>query len=151
MVGTSDGGYAIAGFTNNFGRGDSDFWLLKANASGAEQWNQTYGTPGRDVAYSVIQTSDGGYAMTGRQNGHQCWLVKTDSSGTMQWNRTFGDVGVNSTGYSLVQTSDSGYAIGGFVGSFDGSTSMSYDFWLVKTSASGDCSGTEHTEVRRRK
>lgn len=138
LVGTSDGGYAITGFTNNFGLGDSDFWLIKTDTSGAEQWNRTYGTTGNDVAYSVIQTSDGGYAMTGRQNGHQCWLVKTDSSGTMQWNQTYGDATVNSTGYSLVQTSDSGYAIGGFTGSLNGSTSMPYDFLLVKTNASGD-------------
>jgi len=138
MVGTSDGGYAIAGFTNNFGLGDSDFWLLKTDASGAEQWNRTYGTTGNDVAYSVIQTSDGGYAITGRQNGHQCWLVKTDSSGTMQWNQTYGDARVSNTGQSLVQTSDGGYAIGGFTESFNGSTNTPYDFWLVKTDPSGN-------------
>jgi hypothetical protein len=138
MVRTTDGGYAIAGFTNDYGAGDSDFWLVRIDASGTVQWNRTYGTTGRDVAYSVIQTSDSGYAVTGRQDGHQCWLVKTDSSGTMQWNQTYGDAGVNSTGYSLVQTPDSGYAIGGFTESFNGSASMPYDFWLVKTSASGD-------------
>jgi hypothetical protein len=134
---TSDGGYAIAGFSNNFGTGDSDFWLVKIDASGAEQWNRTYATAGHDIAYSVIQTNDGGYAITGRNSGHQCWLVKTDSSGNMLWNQTFGDPSLNSTGWSLIQTSDLGYAIGGFIDSFNGSAYAPYDFWLVKTSSSG--------------
>ncbi len=138
MVKTSDGGYAMAGFTNNYGALNGDYYLVKIDASGTAQWNRTYGTPGNDVAYSVIQTSDGGYAMSGRQNGHQCWLVKTDSSGTMQWNKTYGDVRVSSTGYSLIQTSDTGYAIGGFTESFNESKNTPYDFWLVKTDSNGE-------------
>ena len=138
MVKTSDGGYAVAGFSNNFGSGDSDFWLVKIDASGVMQWNRAYGTKGNDVAYSVIQSSDGGYALSGRQNGKQCWLVKTDSSGAMQWNKTYGDPRVLSNGYSLIQTGDSGYAIGGFTESYNGTKNSPYDFWIVKTDSSGN-------------
>jgi hypothetical protein len=137
MVQTSDGGYVTAGFSNNFGKGDNDFWLVKTDASGTVQWNKAYGTTGSDIAYSVIQTSDGGYAMAGRQNGRQCWVVKTDSLGNMQWNQTYGDSNANSTGYSLIQTSDNGYAIAGFTDTFTGNTNTPYDFWLVKTAPSG--------------
>ena len=55
----------------------------------------------------MVQTSDGGYALT----GSGC-LVKTDSSGNMQWNQTY----VGQT-ISLVQTSDGGYELAGGSGS----------------------------------
>ncbi len=138
MAQTSDGGYITAGFSNNFGTGNSDFWLVKTDALGTLQWDKAYGTAGSDTAYSVIQTSDGGYAMVGRQNGRQCWLVKTDSSGTMQWSQTYGEPNANSTGYCLIQTSDNGYAIGGYIDTFTGNTNTPYDFWLIKTDSSGN-------------
>jgi len=137
IIKTNDGGYAVVGMTNNFGSGDSDFWLIKINSAGKKEWNSTYGTPGIDIAYSVIQGSDGGYVMTGRENGHQFVLVKTDSSGNKLWNYTYGDPRVNSVGYSLIQTSDGGYAVGGYTASWNGTSSTPYDFWLVKTDSNG--------------
>ena len=113
IIKTNPGGFAVVGFSNNFGTGSGDFWFIKIDDSGAKQWDRSYGTNGNDVAYSVIQTSDGGYAFTGRQNNQQCLLVKTDSSGTMQWNKTYSDLRVGSSGYSLIQTSDLGFAIAG--------------------------------------
>ena len=137
-----DGGYIVAGSSNNFGTGNGDFWVIKIDESGTMQWNKAYGTPGSDVAYSIIQTSDDGYAFTGRQNNQQCILVKIDSSGMLQWNRTYCDPQIGSTGYSLIQTSDSGYAIGGSIGSgstlgSSNDTALQRDYWLVKTDSSG--------------
>jgi hypothetical protein len=65
IVQTGDGGYAIAGTTSSFGVGSADFWLIKTDASGNVEWNQTYGGAGADFAYSMVQTSDGGYVMAG--------------------------------------------------------------------------------------
>ena len=42
LVETSDGGYALAGFTYSFGGGASDFWLVKTDSSGNQQWSKTY-------------------------------------------------------------------------------------------------------------
>jgi len=69
-------------------------------------------------AYSVVQTSDGGYALAGGTNsfgagGHDFWLVKTDSVGNMQWNKTYG--GTNSDRpFFMILTSDGGYAMAGY-------------------------------------
>ena len=140
MVLTGDGGYAIAGWTYSFGAGEGDFWLVKTDANGMEQWNQTYGGTGRDGAQSLVQTSDGGYAITGFTGSFgagyarwDCYLVKTDPNGNMEWNKTYGG-GNEDYGYSIIQTSDGGYAIAGQTLSFGAGSS---DGWLIKTCPDG--------------
>ena len=137
LIQTSDGGYALAGFTNSSGAGGFDFWLVKTNSSGSMVWNQTYGGTGDEQVSSVIQTSDGGYALAGYTNssgagGFDFWLVKTDSSGNMLWNRTYGDSG-DDEAECVIQTGD-GYAVAGYTNS---SGAGGLDFWLVKTDFSG--------------
>jgi predicted secreted protein len=138
LVKTSDGGYALAGYTNSSGAGGYDFWLVKTNASGTMQWNQTYGGSKDDEAFSVIQTNDTGYALAGTTTSYgagetNAWLVKTDSSGTMLWSQTYGGVAQDGA-YCVIQTSDGGYALAGFTDSYGAG---GYDFWLVKTNSSG--------------
>jgi len=102
-------------------------------------WSQTYGN-GNAVAYSLVQTSDGGYALAGVTSGSideqyyiDAWLVKTDAVGNMVWNQTYGGAG-DEQAFSLVETSDRGYALAGY-------TTSSYagpaDMWLIKTDAYG--------------
>jgi predicted secreted protein len=139
MCKTTDGGFALAGYTNSFGAGSSDFWLIKVNATGAVQWNQTYGGTGQDQAFSVFQTKDGGYAIAGNTNssgagGLDFWLVKTNSTGDMQWNKTYGGAGTD-FGYCIIQAIDGGYAMVGYTNS---SGAGGQDDWLVKTDASGN-------------
>jgi hypothetical protein len=139
VIQTSDGGYAIAGQTYSFGAGGSDFWLVKTDESGNMEWNKAYGGTTYDYAYSVIQTSDGGYAVSGRTESFgvgndDFWLVKADVAGNMQWNKTYGGTNYDYA-FSMVQTSDGGYALAGPTGSFGAGGS---DFWLVKTDSVGN-------------
>jgi hypothetical protein len=88
LVQTGDGGYALAGYTWSFGAGRYDFWLVKTDAAGTVQWNRTYGGTSDDMASSVVQTSDGGYALAGRTDSYGAgngdfWLVKTDADGVI--------------------------------------------------------------------
>lgn len=79
---------ARAGYIGSYGAGLFDFWLVKVDSSGNKQWSQTYGGAGLDLAASVVQTSDGGYALSGitksyGAGGEEAWLVKTDESGVV--------------------------------------------------------------------
>jgi hypothetical protein len=122
VIQTIDGGYAIAGQTNSIGHGENDVWLVKTDSSGEMEWNQTYGSTANDGAYSLIQTSDGGYALAGYmysnvQNEYNPWLVKTDSSGNIEWQKAY-ETGGDSQALSLIQTDGDGYALAGYTNSY---------------------------------
>jgi len=79
---TADGGYILAGYTNSFGAGDSDFYLVKTDAEGGSLWSRTFGGSESDVCLSVQQTTDGAYILAGctesfGASGCDGWLVKT--------------------------------------------------------------------------
>jgi predicted secreted protein len=134
MVQTSDGGYALAGYTDSFGAGSNDTWLVKTDASGTMQWNKTYGGTGADGAIDIIESSDGGYVLTGYTGSFGgvflVYLVKTDASGNMQleaaYGATFLEVGIH-----VIQTADGGYAMAGY------NYANGQDFILIKTDADG--------------
>ena len=137
LVTTSDEGYALAGSTESFDVEWHDFWLVKTDSTGNMMWNQTYGGPGWEKAYSLVETSDGGYAMAGETFSDftgNFLVIKTDPDGNMEWNQTYGGA-LREIAYSLVETSDGGYAVAGYTWSF---SSGEVDFWLVKTDSEGN-------------
>jgi predicted secreted protein len=133
---TSDGGYILAG--DKVSHEAWDFWLVKTDPDGNEQWNKTFGGWGIDYAHSVQQTSDGGYILAGawsyEYDLYDFWLVKTDPDGNEQWNKTFGGRGFDYA-YSAQQTSDGGYILAGYTNSYGAGGN---DFWLVKTDSNGN-------------
>jgi len=133
---TMDGGYIMAGYTDSFGAGSSDFYLIKTNNQGDTLWTRTYGGSGSDYAHSVQQTVDGGYIMAGYTysfgaGDNDYYLVKINSQGDTLWSHTYGGSG-SERAYSVQQTTDGGYIVAG------------YGFYLVKTNASGDTLWTRH-------
>ena len=136
---TADGGYIVAGYTNSFGQGGDDVYLIKTNAAGDTAWTRTCGGAGNDEGYSVQQTSDGGYVVAGTTLSfgagfRDVYLIKMNASGDTVWTRTYG--GANDEhGYSVQQTSDGGYVI---AGGTDSHGAGGYDVYLVKTKSNGD-------------
>ena len=81
-----DGGFMLAGDTTSYGAGSADFWLIKTDSDGNEVWNKTFGGSGTEWAFSVQQTSDGGFAMLGSTTSYGAgmedfWLIRTAGDG----------------------------------------------------------------------
>ncbi len=132
IIQTSDGGYAILGFSNSID-GDlqgktvqvNDYWLLKVDADGNVQWSKTYGGSKDDRGQSLVQTMDGGYALTGyamsddgdaslNRGFHDNWLLKLNTTGEIEWEKSYGFSGHDHS-YDLLQTEDGGFFFTGFL------------------------------------
>jgi len=136
IIQTTDGGFALAGWTVSFGEGKTDSWLVRTDEDGDSLWSQTYGGDSHDYCYSFIQTADGGFALVGEtwdEDRSDFWLVRTDDEGELLWSQTYGGED-NEYCYSAIQTADGGYALAGYTESFDEGD----DFYLVRTDADGD-------------
>lgn len=110
-----DGGYVLTGYTTSYGAGGADMYVVRTNAAGDTLWTRTIGNNGPDYAYSIAQTSDSGFVLTGSftvSGNDDMAVVKLDAAGTLTWAKAFGDT-ADEVGYSVVQTADGGYCIAG--------------------------------------
>jgi hypothetical protein len=154
---TTDGGFIVAGISNSDdddvtgNHGDSDYWVVKLNATGFLQWQRTLGGSGWDGAYSIQQTNDGGYIVaglstsndgnvTGHHFGSDYWVVKLNTTGAIQWQKSLGG-SLGDVAYSIQQTNDGGYIVAGYSASNDGDIAGNHgntDYWLVKLDIAGN-------------
>ncbi|MCX7908456.1 MAG: T9SS type A sorting domain-containing protein, partial [Ignavibacteria bacterium] len=154
---TSDGGYVVAGYTlSNDGHvsgnhGLSDFWVVKLTSTGAAQWMKCLGGSSADEAYSIQQTTDGGYIVVGRtysndgqvsgnHGADDCWIVKLSSMGDLEWEVCLGGTG-DEIAYSIQQTIDGGYILAGTTYSNDGNVGGNHgscDYWVAKLSPTAE-------------
>lgn len=114
---------------------------MSALANGASIYDNTLSIPGYSAGYSVHQTDDGGYIITGTRYSYEVrflsqivWLIKTDADGNKVWDRIFGGERTD-IGYSVQPTRDGGYIIAGVTESFG---SGGHEAWLIKTDAQGN-------------
>lgn len=137
---TADSGYIIAGYTRSYGTiSGRNVWLVKTDKNGNQQWNNTFGGNADDEGYSVQQTIDGGYIISGYTKSFgaglmDVFLIKADPSGNQVWSKTFGGV-QDDEGYSVLETNDGDYLVGGVTSS---SGAGSRDMWMIKTDPSGN-------------
>ncbi|MFZ8804522.1 MAG: MopE-related protein, partial [Candidatus Calescibacterium sp.] len=123
IIQSSDGGYVVAGWTSSFGAGGLDIYVLKLDSGGNVQWTKTIGGSGDDVAYSIIQSSDGGYVVAGYTSSFgagwdwDIYVVKLDSEGDVVWTKTIGGSSYD-VATSIIQSSDGGYVVAGWTSSF---------------------------------
>ena len=65
IIATSDNHLAIIGYTNSFGNGGYDVYFLKMDFNGSVVQSRTYGGADWDLGYSIAETTDGGFVLTG--------------------------------------------------------------------------------------
>jgi hypothetical protein len=127
VIQTNEGGYAIAGVVGAHKYSVPEGWLVKIDAQGNIQWNQTFVVNSENLTYKLssiaglVQTQDGGYVIAGTEASdtssdyataptYFAILFKTDSTGNIEWNQTYSQLGGASF---MVQTTDGGYAVTG--------------------------------------
>lgn len=135
-----DSGYAVAGYTESYGAGMTDAWLVRTDSIGIPIWEKTFGGPDSDGAYSMCKTIDSGYILAGYTKsfgagGSDIWLIKTNINGDTLWTRTYGFSG-DECAYCVKQTGDSGYIVSGTMNSGQYA-------WLLKLDANGDTAWTK--------
>ncbi|MGE0562830.1 MAG: T9SS C-terminal target domain-containing protein [Flavobacteriales bacterium] len=153
---TTDGGYVVAGSSQSTNgdvtgnHGDFDYWVVKLTSTGAMDWQKSLGGTGNDQAFSIQQTTDGGYIVAGRSsstNGDvtgnhgisDYWVVKLDSTSTIVWQKCLGS-SYNDYASSIQQTTDGGYIVAGGSDYSDGDVTGNhgyYDYWVVKLDSIG--------------
>jgi hypothetical protein len=165
VVKTSDGGYAILGYTQstdgdiyNKTNTSFDFWLLKFDAAGNQQWQKVYGGSDDDRGQDIITTNDDGYAILGssksndgdvsnNSGSNDFWISKLDSSGAIVWQKSFGYAGSDNA-FSVIQTQDNGFLLSGVLdvtasggagnNRIDMQRHAGGDYWVVKLDALGE-------------
>lgn len=129
MINTNDGGFAITGYKYDMGGVQYTILLFKIDSTGNISWLKTFSLGQYNIAYSLIQTIDGGFAIAGVTKTmarvpfwYNAFLIKTDSEGNMQWNKTIGGLrGSSGTGpdydntdysaKSVIQTADGSFIL----------------------------------------
>jgi len=112
-------------------------------------WSITYGGAAGFDGFSLVPTSNGGYAVVGTANtpdgsfigNTDFWLFKIDASGNMEWNKTYGNPGTAyENGRTVIVTPDGGYLLCGFAATWPDTWLYYVDShsWVVKTDASGN-------------
>lgn len=140
VVQLADSGYVAAGYTNSWGFGGYDVYMVRADKAGNLLWQKTFGGADWDFAYGLRQTSDGGFVMCGTTYSYgrgraDGYVIKTDASGNVQWTKTYGGTGDDEF-KGIVQTSDGGYAAAGYTKSYADPTNG--DAWIFKLGVAGD-------------
>jgi len=149
-----DGKY-LDGDKKEKGRGEADFWIIKLNAKGGEEWQKTIGGSGQDELTCMVRTKDGGFVIGGTSSsdvsgekttdsygGLDYWVMKLDKDGEIVWQKTFGGQ-YNDELRSIAITEDGGFLLGGSSNSPEGGTKTQKnigqaDYWVVKLNKDGN-------------
>lgn len=159
---TIDGGYIVCGTTyggvggdkTEGKKGENDYWIIKLNATGSVEWQNTIYGNLQESATIAIQSADGGYLIAGESissdqfdktessNGFDdIWILKLDGLGNIVWQNTIGG-GNGETMRDVIQTADGGYLLMTYsVSDSSGDKTENTfvtDVWLVKTDALGN-------------
>lgn len=137
ILSLTNGGYIICGQSIDENTGFNMLYLLKIDSDGSEVWEQTFGGNREDHGYSIIESNDGSFLITGMTENSgdmsgDAWLLKVDLDGNEIWQHTYGGTGVDLS-RSLVNTGD-GYIMVGNTSSYG---SGNNDVFVIKVNLEG--------------
>jgi len=132
---TNDKGFVMAGYTKSYGNNSNNFYVIKTDSLSNVIWSKIYGGILDDEAYTIQQTTDGGYILAGYTKSfgiqyYDACLLKIDANGDTLWTKTYGGLS-SDFGNTVIQTNDGGYIMAGY-------TTDSTSMYLVKTNAQGN-------------
>ncbi len=170
---TRDGGFILGGTSNSEKslqkkdscRGKDDFWIIKLNAKGQEEWQKTIGGAGQEQLKVIVPTTDGGYLVGGssasevselvkqgkpdpygkwekNRGNMDLWIIKLDAEGNVKWQKTLGGRYADVL-ESMEQTTDGGFIVGAYTNSPashdkpEGGYGAG-DYWLLKLDKDGN-------------
>ena len=154
---TADLGFVVAAITNSSdgdisnNNGQFDHWILKLDSAGELEWEKAFGGSGAESPYSIQQTNDLGYIVTGISNSTDGdvtnnyglvdhWIIKLDQAGELEWEKNFGgSLSDFSFGEPLIV--NDGYMVVGSSESNNGDVSINNgdsDFWMYRIDQSGE-------------
>lgn len=133
---THDGGYIAAGYTDSYGAGAEDVYILKVDGQGNKLWGNPYGGSSYDEACAIVEAGDGGFVVTGFTKsfgaaGYDVYLLKIDRDGEKIWEKTYGG-GYDDWGRAIVRSGE-GFMIAGYT-----TTGFYSDLYLLKVDSAGE-------------
>jgi len=163
---TSDGGFIALSDSSSADAGNCepiglrDIWIIKADIHGEVQWEQKYGGTNKDYSTAIIQTSDGGFLITGYtasddhhfQGNHgkeDCFVMKLNTHGEVEWSRLYGGFD-NEEADACIEVED-GYIIAADTNSVDADVSKQSNnrsIWLFKLDKQGKITWNETMQRR---
>lgn len=159
---TPDGGYIVGGASGSDISGDKtdasngffDIWIVKTDADGNIEWQNSIGGNALDDLHSIELTPDGGFIACGESTSDisgdksensrgldDYWIVKLDASGNVEWDKTIG--GSDSESFPQIRVSNDSYLISGdswsnISGDKTENAIGEDDYWLLKLDLSGN-------------
>lgn len=139
IVSASDG-FVLAGYQRDSSDVDNaDFFVVKTSSDGDLIWQNPYGTPNNDRAYSITLSSDGGFVVGGFTEESQSgvaspYIIKINSDGDLIWDNIYGNAGLDEKLFSIIETSDGGFVATGISRQLLSTESSLY---AIKISSSG--------------
>ena len=132
--------YLICGYTESFGSGEDDIYVIKINNDGGIIWENQYGGSGAELGYQIKPTSDGHYIVIGASGSDKpnfdCFLIKIDEDGNVLWENTFGFPGGEGgydRGHGVIELDDGGFLVVGETNFGD-----ALNMLVVRTDGNGD-------------
>lgn len=158
---TADGGYILAGFTDTYGAGERDIYVVKTDAEGNVEWEKWFGGEGHEVGKVKALSNGNSLVYGGWKFVHPeaVWLsvshghvMELDENGVIVWQRIYTNADTSSIAhfsqYDAIndcQVVNDGYI---FSGGGTDTTINNPAGWVFKTDFSGNLLWSRRYKLR---